>query len=549
MSTPLPALSTSAQGPTNMNSTSASFVSAQGSYMSQVLSTIVEKFTESRLPPKTIPGYPPVKRTVVKDRLHFALRYILKLFPACEPLLQGQMGNHYPSSADTSEVHLEYVDNLLRLREYTNLGRDILELVTLKCCELDIEMQLDLQDDSDETVQQIMQDIAATEAQLAEREATSAGGLDSDEEDEEDSDVESIMSDESDLEEIARIAKIRNKIQSMDAILDRLFSLYDRELSSDLSSADASDCFENILADFVNIILIRYKSRHSQFVIFWAAQKSPEFTSRFIGCLLDIIITDSSRTALDKQTAVAFLTGFVARAAKVNGEDVRLVFTCLLDYIEYFRKQYEQSALGPDLTRYPVFYALFQGLLYTFCFRWRDLVMVEEGSFVDPDDMATYRRAELTWVDGLQGRIKACVHSKLNPLKVCAPAIVQEFARLAHALNLIYVYPRLEQNKSISLSAVAHATPSGMFRDTGTFHEERSTPLQADFPFDPYQLPVSKRWLEQEHVYISWDSLPDPADRRQTHGDQDTDDDEEEEEDDDDDEEQNGDLESEAYDS
>jgi RNA polymerase I-specific transcription initiation factor RRN3 len=495
--------------------------------MSQVIAMIVDKFADTRAPGKALEGYGPVTKATAKQWLHIALRHILELFPSCQPILLRQLESRFPASDDTTEAHLEFVDNLLLVRSYTRIGRDIIELITTKCCELDIEMQLDLEDDTDDTVREIMQDLNAAKAAKEE-----AGGLDlqdDDEDDEENDDADSVLSDDSDLEEVTRLAQIRSKIQSMDSILDRLFEIYNQELA-DPSSTKAADCFEDILADFVNIILVRYKSRHSQFVIFWAAQKSPEFSSRFIGCLLDIITGDETRPALVKQTAVWFLAGFISRAAQVSAEEVRTVVSCLLDYIDYFRLKYEPNAQGPDITRYPVFYALFQGLLYTFCFRWRDLV-IEEGSFVDRDDVMSYLNTDLCWLDGLEQRLKSCVHSKLNPLKVCAPAIVQEFARLSHALNLIYVYPRLELNKSISLSSFtfnAYAT-GGALRETGEqLHEDRWAPLQAEFPFDPYQLPISRRWLEKESLYITWSSLPDPC-GRSGEDDSDTDEDEDDE--------------------
>lgn len=481
--------------------------------MTLVLSKIIDTFADTGSSMRAPAGYPQVKKSVVKERLHLALRYMVKLFPNCEPLLLQQIETRFPSSEDSAEQQVEYVDNLLLLREYTKLDRDILELITKRCCEIDMEMQLDLQDDTDDTVRQIMADLQALQAERDDMEATvdeeTESDEDEDDEDDDDSDADSTLSDESGLEDLTRLTKIRIKIQSMDAILDRLFMLYTQELV-DVTSAKAENCFEGILADFVNIVLVRYKSRHTQFILFWAAQKAPAFSGRFIGCLLSIITGDNSHAALVKRTAVSFLAGFVSRAAQVTRDEVRTVVSCLLDYMDYFRLKFEPGCKGPDVLRYPVFYAFFQGLLYIFCFRWRDLVTNDDSSFVDPDDIASYQRTDLTWIDGLQSRLKECVGSPLNPLKVCAPVIVQEFARLAQTLDLIYVYSRLETNKSVSLSSVMSNTYStgGALRESGAMQEERSAPLQAEFPFDPYLLPLSKRWLEKENLYIHWHSLP-----------------------------------------
>lgn len=45
----------------------------------------------------------------------------------------------------------------------------------------------------------------------------------------------------------------------------------------------------------------------------------------------------------------------------------------------------------------------------------------------------------------------------------------------------------------------------GALRDTGfEFDDEKWTHLEACFPFDPFQLPVAKRWLDLETSYVAW---------------------------------------------
>ena len=94
-----------------------------------------------------------------------------------------------------------------------------------------------------------------------------------------------------------------------------------------------------------------------------------------------------------------------------------------------------------------------------------------------------------------------------QPLKCCSPLIVEEFARLAHHLRLLYIYPQIEKNKNIQLSQFftnSYAT-GGALRDSGVqYDDEKWTHLEACFPFDPFQLPVSKRWLDLDKTYISW---------------------------------------------
>ncbi len=49
--------------------------------------------------------------------------------------------------------------------------------------------------------------------------------------------------------------------------------------------------------------------------------------------------------------------------------------------------------------------------------------------------------------------------------------------------------------------------PGGALRDTGIDpHDETRLQLEPAFPFDPYNLPTSRRWLEGE--YLDWKAIP-----------------------------------------
>ncbi len=49
----------------------------------------------------------------------------------------------------------------------------------------------------------------------------------------------------------------------------------------------------------------------------------------------------------------------------------------------------------------------------------------------------------------------------------------------------------------------------GALRDTGfEFDDDKWTHLEACFPFDPFQLPVARRWLDLQNSYVSWQPMP-----------------------------------------
>jgi RNA polymerase I-specific transcription initiation factor RRN3 len=48
----------------------------------------------------------------------------------------------------------------------------------------------------------------------------------------------------------------------------------------------------------------------------------------------------------------------------------------------------------------------------------------------------------------------------------------------------------------------------GALRDTGLeFDDDKWTHLEACFPFDPFQLPVARRWLDLQNSYVSWQPM------------------------------------------
>ena len=74
----------------------------------------------------------------------------------------------------------------------------------------------------------------------------------------------------------------------------------------------------------------------------------------------------------------------------------------------------------------------------------------------------------------------------------------------------MHSYPQIEKNKSVHLSQFftgSYAT-GGALRDTGLeYDDERLTHLEACFPFDPFQLPVAKRWLDLQNSYVTWQPM------------------------------------------
>ncbi|OTA99561.1 hypothetical protein M426DRAFT_325030 [Hypoxylon sp. CI-4A] len=474
----------------------AALVSAQGPRLTQVLSAIVERFTDSKPSDWAVPDYPTVSQEDARERLHVALQYLIRLFPAAKPVMEHLINTKYPYHDDPKRMHMAFVDNLLRLRSYCDdLKTEIIDLIVSRVVKIDVEMQMDLEDMSDRLTAMVAMALKSS------RESSNP-----DEDDSDESDAESVDSDESEDDEYSRVKTAKENIEKMDSILDTLFELYTPSFA-DPNSDEALDAFEDLISEFSNVILPTIKARHTQFLLFHFGQKSERLIDAFCGTCINIAF-ESQRPLILQQAASAYLASFVARGAHVPGYIVVKIFEVLGYHLDQMRAVYETSCRGPDVRRYAPFYALMQALMYIFCFRWQDLITTAPDD-VDKDDPSTYLDQEIEWEPEIKEIMRRNIYSKLNPLKVCSPEIVEQFALLAHRFRFMYVYPLIESNKRVRLSQFSAGAYSsgGALRDLSfDMNDESWQQLNSFFPFDPYHLPVSKRWVEPD--YLMWKPIP-----------------------------------------
>ncbi|EPQ64152.1 hypothetical protein BGT96224_76 [Blumeria graminis f. sp. tritici 96224] len=422
--------------------------------------------------------------------LHAALKYLVQLVPSASSVILSLVDKKFPFADDSKKLLINYVENLIQLTSYApELKPDVLALITDRLVKIDVQMQVDLDDLDDEVASSLVD--------------TTQQNLSGEEEDLycSDSDTDSASADEVSGMSSKRLKKVRDNVEKLDTILELLFQVY-TPCFSDPNSAVAVSTFETLLAHFANIILPTYRSRHTQFLLFHFAQKSEHLVDQFAGTCVQLAF-QTGRPAILRQSAAAYLASFVARGANVQPQIVQTVFDLIGRNLDHIRAENEISCRGPDLQRYGTFYAMTQALLYIFCFRWRDLIIFD---VLDDDDPVLSPGQDFTWIPGIKEILTRTIYSKLNPLKVCSPSIVAEFAKIAHHLKFIYVYPLLETNKRIRLGQFSVINVNGALRGTGSDSNEKWHQLDAYFPFDPYQLPISKRWIEGD--YVQWKGIP-----------------------------------------
>lgn len=109
----------------------ANLVTGQSIFLSNVLTMLVEKFHDFKPSQWLASDFPVVSCDVMRRRLHRALHSVLQLFPAARRVLLSLLSKHFPFSDESRAVHMAFVQNLLRLREYApDMGAEIMELIT-----------------------------------------------------------------------------------------------------------------------------------------------------------------------------------------------------------------------------------------------------------------------------------------------------------------------------------------------------------------------------------------------------------------------------------
>lgn len=421
------------------------------------------------------------------------------------------MTTAFPHQTDSRRSHVVYIQNLLKLVEYApELRGEVLALITERLVKIDVQVQVDLEDLADDVGEGLVDQIPPARPDLMDDIEESDV---SDEEEDPDEDEED--------EEAQRAKEITKNVQKMDAILDILFSHYEQSFTNP-SIEEQVGSLNILLSQFVSTILPTHRSRHTQFLLFHFAQQSSKYIDTFTGTCVQITF-DKGQPAIVRQASAAYLASFVARGMHVPSNIVRDVFDYIGGELTRLRREYEPSCRGPDMRRYSSFYVLVQALLYIFCFRWRDLESSPDDDYED-DDLNTYYGQEHQWISGVKDNLSQNIFSKLNPLKVCSTTIVTEFARIANHLSIVYVYHLLETNKRVRALQSAETGYGQPNRETALSarRDESSQHLDAYFPFDPYHLPKSKRWIEGD--YREWSGIPGLDDEQASESDSDDED-------------------------
>ncbi|KIJ69765.1 hypothetical protein HYDPIDRAFT_104386 [Hydnomerulius pinastri MD-312] len=516
-------------------------LSARPEYLSLVLSKIAQGLTYQSGFQALNAGGPqssatPLTRGLIYDRLHLLLRHLLSLIPTLPSTLQPLLVRNFPHKRQSPVTQVTYIRNLLRVTEYcSELADRILALIIDRALQIDVEIQVELEE--------LEEDDALENGDVFEFDPFDiVVGQENDEADSDnddgdgDSDASSDLSsddgsdDEGDGPTLPPNAHhIHDMVNKLDSILKLVFDHFNRlhsvtettvlpspsnprpnvlsspvdsprpssPISAEAGRALRAAQFHTLLAIFDRAIIRTFKSRYTQFLIFWYSSLDPEFSDLFQGLLVEKALLGQDVPAVTRAAAASYIASFVSRAQFVDREGARRVVsvlcTFLRGHLDAFDSIIQAGQELPGMAHHGVFYAITQAVFLIFCFRWRDL----EEEFDDAEEYQGRKK----WMSELSV-VQRVITSPLNPLKVCSSNVVMQFARIAQATDFAYCYSIMEANKRSEYNS---SLGSIQLLPRGTGGEFMNAELHTFFPFDPYKLPRSGSYIQG--VYREWSSV------------------------------------------
>ncbi|GBE79882.1 RNA polymerase I-specific transcription initiation factor RRN3 [Sparassis crispa] len=531
-------------------------VSAKPEYLSLVLGKIAQGLTyqsgfQALNAGPAEGSSSPITRRIVYDRVHFLLQHLISLVPTIPSAFQPFLVRNFPHKRQNLATQVTYIRNLLRITEYcSELSDRILATIVDRTIQIDVEIQVEL-----EELEEQLANEGPNEVFELDPFDTLVGqeGEDTDSEDDDDEDGFSDLSsdaggdiDDDDTPDVpSDFKQVQSMVDKLDAILKTIFDHFNRTHSSDpatsvglstpLSRSDSPllpveplpppspspvergklvrrQQFHTLMSIFDRTILRTFKSRYTQFLIFWYSSLDPEFSDLFQGTLVSKALLEEDQPAVTRAAAASYIASFVSRAQFVDRQSTRGVVALLCNFLrsrlDLFDAMMQTGAVLPSLAHHSVFYAVTQAVFLIFCFRWRDLLEDEE----DVDEYASIGVPKKKWMVELD-ILQRVITSELNPLKVCSSNVVMQFARVAQATDFIYCYSILEANKRSDYAPASPAPTTagpqlnarGPTIHLSMFGQSLTSELNTFFPFDPYKLPRSGSYIQG--VYREWSSV------------------------------------------
>lgn len=271
---------------------------------------------------------------------------------------------------------------------------------------------------------------------------------------------------------------------------------------------DTRRLYSELLPVFESQVLPTYATGHVQFLLFRLLSRDEKLVSSFLDWLW-AKFCDPNTPGIIRQSTVAYIASLVARAKFVDLSTTKRVLERMAQWAHAYIAARESTAIQDfmfvNIQAHGPFYAACQAVLYVFAFRHQEFVHDEK---------------ELAFLRSLN--FGTLVTSHLNPLRVCLPPVVKNFAAISRHYQLVYCEAIVQRNSRISLPVVGSL--SGAVGEAG-----KPLLLDSFFPFDPYTLKISGSFVADIYRVYAGAMIEEEDDSDEEDSDSDEDEEEEEE--------------------
>lgn len=271
--------------------------------------------------------------------------------------------------------------------------------------------------------------------------------------------------------------------KTLDVCLFLLYKFFDgkcrlNENSSEEQRRTANRLFKMLLYLFDEVLLPSHNTHHVQFILFYATSLRSVYSEAFLDSLWTKV-QNPNVSAVIRHAAVGYMASFLSRARFLPLSTVTFYLKELTRWAHTYIDDSDAYKQNCSLKANLVFYSVCQAVFYLIAFRAKDL---------------TASSKDLLFLQSLQLSRLAMCH--LNPLRYCLAPVATAFAGVTRTYQLAYCHTVLERNARRKLATV--------------YGHEKCMPdetLESFFPFDPYVLKLSKKYIETNYmVYQSNDT-------------------------------------------
>lgn len=465
-----------------------------------------------------------VKSEIELQPIHKTLKYIIQISPASFSTLPLIIRRNFPNKNAPKEELVHYIENILHILTYCNdLRYTVWSLIVENLIKLDVELQNEIDDVDDEDLNAALENGSGDDMDPESNNDDDEGnetnfpelaneqllpkspnlsdkedaGYDADYNEDEEDESELLHEDGDDVEYNMEIEGITDLSSKLDAIMQLIFQSTEKSFTEDgLEEGNGIALFNTLISIFRTYILPTHYTRCVQYLIFHMVQQQSDLTDSFLVMLLDVVF-NSNEIASNRIKAMQYVCSFMARAKSLSRGQLLTVMKYLMSWCnEYVTEREKEVGFGKGgMERFSMLYCVLQGLMYIFCFRFRDLKREDNDE---------------EWELRLDKFFNMMIMSKFNPLKFCNETVVLIFARIVQKVDMCYCFSIIEKNKRERLNGIRDATANTESSLNRFERKQEFLDLEAYFPFDPLMLKDSKRIIHKN--YIDWQDFDDSED-------------------------------------